>query len=104
MIVRLFAARVSRDDAGKYYAFFREAVVPKLKAIPGHHGALVLSEEKQQDVAVTVLTFWDSDEAIRRFAGDDPMKAVVEPEVRAILSSYATQVTRMVVEVNALER
>ena len=103
MIVRQFLAEVSRSNAGKYFAFFRDVVVPRLKAIPGHHGALVLSREDEGNVVITVLTFWESNEAIQRFAGDDPTTAVVEPQARALLSSYAHRVTQMTVEVDTLE-
>jgi hypothetical protein len=35
-----------------------------------------------------VLTAWESMEAVRGFAGDDPERAVVEPEARAVLSDF----------------
>jgi heme-degrading monooxygenase HmoA len=44
-------------------------------------------------VEVTVLTFWDSEEAVARFAGDAPERAVVEPEARAQLTSFDERVT-----------
>lgn len=31
---------------------------------------------------------WESMDAIRRFAGDEPERAVVEPEARAVLKTY----------------
>jgi hypothetical protein len=34
------------------------------------------------------VTLWDSIDAIKRFAGEDPETAVVEPEARAVLSSF----------------
>jgi hypothetical protein len=40
-----------------------------------------------------VLTLWDSMEAIRRFAGPEPNKAVIEPEARAALASFDEYVT-----------
>lgn len=39
-------------------------------------------------VEFLVITLWDSMDAIRKFAGDDPEAAVVEPEARAVLSDY----------------
>lgn len=102
MIVRHFIAKAASEDAGRYYAFFRDTLAPQLKTIPGHLGALVLRNDRQSEVEILVLTFWESDEAIRRFAGDDPAIAVVEPEARTILSWYSEIVTRMVVEVDTL--
>ena len=50
-----------------------------------------------------VLTFWDSMAAVRRFAGADSEKAVVEPEARAILASFDESVTHFEI-VHAVER
>ena len=63
-------------------------VLPALKAIEGHREARVLRREDRGRVEFLVMTFWDSMEAVRRFAGDDPERAVVEPEARAVLAEY----------------
>ncbi|HUN29648.1 MAG TPA: hypothetical protein VMV65_07560 [Alphaproteobacteria bacterium] len=100
MLVRRFTATASATNAPKYYTFFRDALTPQLKRIPGHRGALVLSREDAGNVAITVLTFWESAEAIRAFAGDAPNVAIVEPEARAILASFDDRVEQFVVEVD----
>jgi hypothetical protein len=41
-------------------------------------------------------------EAIGRFAGDQPERAVVEPEARALLSSFADEVVHWTVRVSTL--
>jgi len=102
MIVRHFAAKATQRNAGKYFAFFRDTLTPQLKNIGGYRGALVLSNSERSEVQITVLTFWESDDAIRRFAGETPSMAVVEPEARAILSWFSDSVTRLVVEVDTL--
>jgi heme-degrading monooxygenase HmoA len=40
-----------------------------------------------------VLTLWDSMDAVRRFAGPDPDKAVVEPAAQAVLTEFDQSVT-----------
>ena len=93
MIARSFAARAaSGSGAAAYSAFFRGTLVPQLAGIPGHRGALVLTRPDRGEIAITVITFWDSMEAIARFAGDTPGRAVVEPEARAILSWFDDEV------------
>lgn len=105
MLVRYFTATVARANAPKYYTFFRNTLTPELERIPGHRGALVLSNDDGGDpVEITVLTFWEGIDAIRRFAGDAPSRAVVEPEARALLDSFNEIVTQHIVEVDTLQR
>jgi heme-degrading monooxygenase HmoA len=105
MLVRYFTATVTRANAPKYYTFFRNTLTPELERIPGHRGALVLSADDESDpVDITVLTFWESQEAIRKFAGDTPRRAVVEPEARELLASFSEVVSQHVVEVDTLQR
>jgi heme-degrading monooxygenase HmoA len=40
------------------------------------------------EIEFLVMTLWDSMDAIRKFAGDEPESAVVEPEAREALSDY----------------
>ena len=88
MIVRSWSGRARKDGAQRYVAHARTTVFAHLARLTGHRGALVLTEERDTDVVVTVLTFWDSMDAIRAFAGSDPSAAVVEPEAEAALIDY----------------
>jgi heme-degrading monooxygenase HmoA len=102
MIARRFGAVTTPTNAPHYYAYFRDKLAPELSKIPGHRGALVLSRELTESIAITVVTFWESMEAIRAFAGDSPNRAVVEPEGRAWLSSFDDEVTHNAVEVDTI--
>jgi heme-degrading monooxygenase HmoA len=104
MIARRFLATATAANAVKYYAFFRDVLTPELRKIPGHLGAFVLSREAGDAVEILVLTLWESDEAIRRFAGETPSRAAVEPEARAILSAFDDEVMQYRVEVDTLQR
>jgi hypothetical protein len=44
-------------------------------------------------IELVVLTLWESMGAIRKFAGVKPEKAVIEPEAKAILTSFDESVT-----------
>ena len=88
VIARSFKARATADGARAYARFFTETLVPQLDRIPGHRGALVLTRETPDGVEIDVLTFWESMDAVRHFAGATPERAVVEPEARAILSAF----------------
>ena len=66
--VRSWTARATPEGADAYVAFFRRTLVPQLSALQGHRGALVLTRADAGTVHITVLTFWDSMEAVRGFA------------------------------------
>lgn len=73
-----------------------------VRAIEGHRGEYLLRREVDDGVELVVLTLWDSMEAVRRFAGPEPDTAVVEPEARALLTSFDEYVTHFEV-VDAIE-
>jgi heme-degrading monooxygenase HmoA len=93
MIMRMWKARAMARRAEDYVQHATKVVFPKVSAIEEHRGAYLLRRQAEDDVELMVLTFWDSMEAIPRFAGPEPSKAVVEPEARAVLSSFDEYVT-----------
>lgn len=93
MILRMWRARSSAEKAGEYVQHATKKVLPALRAIEGHRGAYLLRRTVDGAVELVVLTLWESMAAVRRFAGAEPEKAVVEPEARAILSGFDEFVT-----------
>ena len=87
-IMRSWCARADTAGSEAYVTFFREKLAPELAHIPGHLGALVLRRIERDAVHIMVQTFWASMAAVRRFAGEDPARAVVEEEARALLLSF----------------
>ncbi|HEV7556746.1 MAG TPA: hypothetical protein VGO00_14875 [Kofleriaceae bacterium] len=99
MIARTWTARATDDNVRVYVAFFETTVVPQLRAIPGHLGAIVTTRGAE----ISVTTFWESMAAVGRFA--DPIDvAVVEPEARAVLESFDELVRHAEVAVDTLSR
>jgi heme-degrading monooxygenase HmoA len=82
-------------------SFFRETVLPQLRRIDGHRGAYVLQRSLGSECQIFVLTLWDSMDAIRAFAGEDPSVAVVEEEAKAFLSRFDPNVQHFDVVVEA---
>ena len=92
-IFRLWRGRSSPEKAGEYNRHVTSKVFPALRAIEGHRGAYLLRRTVEGAVEYLVITLWDSMQAVRRFAGAEPEKAVVEPEARAVLATYDETVT-----------
>ena len=93
MILRMWKARSNVERTGEYVQHATKKVFPALRAIEGHRGAYLLQRAVDGAIELVVLTLWDSMEAIRKFAGVEPDKAVVEPEARAVLTSFDDLVT-----------
>ena len=100
MIARHWSARATRDGAEGYLRFFVDKLVPELDKIDGHRGAEVFVRSVGDIVEITVLTFWDTMEAVRQFSGATPDRAVVEPEARALLASFDTDVRHLTLRVD----
>ena len=88
MIARLWSAQTTTAQAPAYAEHLRSQVLPALRKVDGYAGALLLERPAADGVEVLVLTFWQSAEAIRGFAGGDPEKAVVAAEAAALLTRF----------------
>jgi heme-degrading monooxygenase HmoA/uncharacterized protein YciI len=93
MILRMWKARATPGQSGEYIEHATKKVFPALGAIEGHSGAYLLRRAVGGAVEFVVLTLWESMEAVRRFAGARPEKAVVEPEARVVLTDFDESVT-----------
>jgi len=100
-VARSWSARATPAGADAYLAHFERAVLPALRRLDGHRGALVLRRPEGGDVEIIVLTLWASEEAIRAFAGTDVLSAVVEPEARAALATFDTRATHFELALHA---
>jgi len=88
MIVRMWRGQTTGANAEAYERFVTTRVFAELPAIDGHRGAYLLKRPIGEELEFIVVTLWDSADAIRRFAGDVIDRAGVEPEARAVLSSF----------------
>jgi uncharacterized protein YciI/heme-degrading monooxygenase HmoA len=93
LILRMWRARSTVDKSGEYVQYAAKKVFPTLRAIEGHRGAYLLRRAVDGAIELVVLTLWESMEAVRKFAGKEPEKAVVEPEARTVLTSFDDSAT-----------
>jgi heme-degrading monooxygenase HmoA/uncharacterized protein YciI len=88
MILRMWKGQAAPEKAEKYVHHASKNVFPELRTIPGHRGAYLLRRAVNGAVEFVVLTLWDSMDAVRKFAGAKPDKAVVAPDAQGLLSSF----------------
>lgn len=93
MILRMWRAGSTVEKADEYVRHATKKIFPSLRAIEGHCGAYLLRRAVGDEIEFVVLTLWESMEAVRKFAGVETDKAVVEPEARTALTSFDDSVT-----------
>jgi heme-degrading monooxygenase HmoA len=93
VVVRSWRGYGAVTEAQAYPRHLLQSVGPKLEQLPGFKGLYLLRRRNMEEIEFLVLTLWESMEAIRGFAGDQPELAVVEPEARAALLRFDSTVT-----------
>jgi heme-degrading monooxygenase HmoA len=88
MIGRLWHGWTTREKAEAYETLLRGEVLPGIGKIPGYRGACVFRRDVPEGIEFVTLTFFDSYDAVRAFAGQDFEVAVVPPKARALLSRF----------------
>jgi heme-degrading monooxygenase HmoA len=100
MIARIWTARTTPAQAPAYADHLRSRVLPHLRTIPGYRGASLFRRDVEGEADLIVVTRWQSMEAVRAFAGDDPETAVVEDEAAAVLTGYDRRVRHCTIVVD----
>jgi heme-degrading monooxygenase HmoA len=80
MIARTWRGAVRRTDADAYANYIRETGFAKYGQTPGNRGAWMLRRDTGERTEFVTLSMWESEDAIRAFAGDDIEAAVLYPE------------------------
>ncbi len=76
MIARVWRGWTVRADADAYVEYLRETGLKEYRATPGNRGAWILRRDDGERTEFVTLSFWDSLDAVRGFAGDDVGRAV----------------------------
>jgi len=80
MIARIWRGTTAADRAQEYLVYLRKTGLADYASTPGNRGVQVLLRTRDDRTLFTVISFWDSLEAIKGFAGEDPDVAHYYPE------------------------
>lgn len=103
MIARQWRGATRTADRVPYLQFLESTGLREYRETPGNRGALVLTREVAGDTEFLLLSFWESMEAVGRFAGPNPERAVFYPEDDRFLVSRGPEVQHFEVEVDEHE-
>jgi heme-degrading monooxygenase HmoA len=85
MIARHWRGWTTTANADAYENLLKTKVMPDLKTIEGYRGGYILRSEEPDQTEFVVVNFFESLDAIKRFAGEEYATPVFEPEARALL-------------------
>jgi heme-degrading monooxygenase HmoA len=80
MIARIWRGAVRKEDGDAYARYLLDTGVAGYLGTPGNRGVHMLRRDVGDRTEFVMYTLWESMEAIKRFAGDDPDVAVYYPE------------------------
>ena len=97
MIARVWQGAVAAGRGDEYAAYLAATGVRDCRATPGNRGVYVLRRDAADRTEFVFISLWESLDAIRGFAGDDPERARYYAEDRNFLLSLAPTVTHYAV-------
>ena len=80
MIARTWRGWTRTADADPYVEYLLRTGMKEYRETPGNRAAYILRRRDADRTEFVTLTFWDSLDAVKRFAGEEPERAVFYPE------------------------
>jgi heme-degrading monooxygenase HmoA len=80
MIARTWRGATKAKDGEAYLEYLHRTGFAEYRKTPGNRGVLGLRRTVNDRAEFLLVSLWESEEAIRQFAGDDIEKAVFYPE------------------------
>jgi heme-degrading monooxygenase HmoA len=93
MITRIWRGWTRPEDTAAYADYIVSTGIAEYKATPGNRGAYLISRPDGERTEFLTISFWDSLEAIKAFAGEDIGQAVFYPQDDRFLIDRETTVT-----------
>jgi heme-degrading monooxygenase HmoA len=93
MIARTWHGITEVSKADEYVDYLNKTGIPEYRLTPGNLGVYMLRRIEGNKAHFLLLTLWESEEAIKKFAGPDMEKAKYYPEDERFLLELEPHVT-----------
>ena len=80
MIARVWQGRTRAGMGKAYYAYLEQTGLKEYRETEGFKDVLVLTREIEEETEYLLITLWENMDAVKRFAGPQPERAVYYPE------------------------
>jgi heme-degrading monooxygenase HmoA len=101
MIARIWFGRTKAEDYDEYLSYLEESGVAELERTPGNQGVMVLRRLDGNEAEFGVLSFWDSLDDVKAFAGDDVDVARYFPDDKRFLLEFTPKLKHFEVAIEA---
>lgn len=88
MIARMWFGRTKAEDYDAYLEYLEESGVAELKDTAGNRGVMVLRRLDGDEAEFGVVSFWDSLDDVKAFAGEDVDVARYFPDDERFLLEF----------------
>ncbi|HEU5303839.1 MAG TPA: hypothetical protein VFU40_04265 [Gemmatimonadales bacterium] len=102
MIARTWRGATKAEDAEAYAEYLERTGFAEYRKTPGNRGVLGLRRIVDGRAEFLLVSLWESEAAVRRFAGDHVEKAVFYPEDERFLVERDEHVSHYEVAYDAL--
>ncbi len=92
IIARIWHGKVRSDEAEKYYEYLVKHVIPDIESVKGNLGATIMMKPEGDITHIIVISYWESIDAIKQFAGEDIDKARYYEEDKKYLLGFEPSV------------
>ncbi|MFZ6011245.1 MAG: antibiotic biosynthesis monooxygenase [Bacteroidota bacterium] len=92
MIARIWHGKTHVKDFDRYTDFLRRVAVPDYRSVAGNQGLTFLRRKENNEAHFTLITYWESIDAIKKFAGVDYEKAKYYTEDHEFLLEFEEKV------------
>lgn len=92
MIARIWHGVVPQQKAERYYDYLKTTGLPDYRKSEGNISVQVLRRQENEQTHYLLITFWDSYESIKHFAGEEYEKARYYPRDEEFLLELESSV------------
>ena len=100
MIARIWHGRTPATKADEYRQYLFDAGVKKIASLPGNRGVQMMMSKTEEQGEFMVISYWDSIEAIKGYAGPNYTQVHDLPRDKDFLIDHEPLVRHFELEVN----
>jgi heme-degrading monooxygenase HmoA len=100
MVARIWHGRTPADKADEYRQYLFDVGIKKIATLPGNRGVQMMMNRTAEQGEFMVISYWDSIDAIKGYAGADYTRVHDLPRDKEFLIDQETLVRHFELDVN----